>query len=232
VQAKYLDAVVQGAGCTPLVVPALGERLDQEAVLGAAHGLFLTGSHSNVDPAYYGAPPADPALPADRPRDATTLPLIRAAIERGLPLLGVCRGFQEINVALGGTLHQKVHALPGMMDHREDPQAPLDVQYGLAHPIDLVDNGRLAQIMRSRRITVNSLHGQGVDQLAPGLVVEARAEDGLVEAFSHASAPGFLIGVQWHPEWRVTENADSMKLFRAFGDACRHYEKWAARRVP
>lgn len=232
VQFKYVDAMVRGAGCAPLILPALGEHTDLDTVLAAAHGIFLTGSPSNVDPAYYGEALGDAGLPRDAQRDATTLPLARAALERGIPLLAVCRGFQEVNVALGGTLHQAVHDVPGYMDHREDTAAPLDEQYGPAHPVRLVPGGLLARIMESASITVNSLHGQGVARLAPGLAPEATAADGLVEAFSAPSARGFLLGVQWHPEYRVTDNADSMKLFRAFGDACRQYEKWAVRRVP
>ncbi|MGZ3183407.1 MAG: gamma-glutamyl-gamma-aminobutyrate hydrolase family protein [Telluria sp.] len=232
VQFKYVDAVVQGARCAPLILPALGEATDFDTVLDAAHGILLTGSPSNVDPSHYGETVRDPALPRDAQRDATTLPLVRAALERGIPLLAVCRGFQEVNVALGGSLHQAVQDVPGLMDHREDPGAPLDEQYGPAHPIALTPGGVLAEVMQASSITVNSLHGQGIASLAPGLVAEARAADGLVEAFSYPGARGFLLGVQWHPEYRVTENADSMKLFRAFGDACRRYEQWAARRVP
>lgn len=232
VQSKYVDAVVRGARCAPLILPALGENTDLDTVLDTAHGIFLTGSPSNVDPAWYGEDLRDASLPRDAQRDATTLPLARAALERGIPLLAVCRGFQEVNVALGGTLHQAVHDVPGYLDHREDTAAPLDEQYGPAHPVRLAPGGLLERIMESDRISVNSLHGQGVARLAPGLAPEATAEDGLVEAFSAPAAPGFLLGVQWHPEYRVTDNADSMKLFRAFGDACRQYEKWAVRRVP
>lgn len=232
VQFKYVDAVVQGSRCAPLILPALGDATDFEAVLASAHGILLTGSASNVDPAYYGQDVRDPSLPQDHGRDATTLPLVRAAIQRGIPMLAVCRGFQEVNVALGGTLHQAVQEVPGYMDHREDPAAPLDEQYGPAHAISLAQGGLLARIMEAGVITVNSLHGQGIAQLAPGLAPEAHADDGLIEAFSYPGSEGFLVGVQWHPEWRIEDNADSMKLFRAFGDACRQYEKWAARRVP
>jgi putative glutamine amidotransferase len=227
-----VDAVVQAARCAPLILPALGEATDFGAILDGAHGIVLTGSASNVNPALYDQAVRDPALPRDARRDATTLPLVRLALERGIPLLAICRGFQEVNVALGGTLHQAVHEVPGLMDHREDPAAPLEQQYGPAHRLALAPGGVLARIMQAASITVNSLHGQGVAQLAPGLAPEAHAPDGLVEAFSYPSAPGFLLGVQWHPEWQATANADSVKLFRAFGDACRQYEKWAACRVP
>jgi putative glutamine amidotransferase len=150
--------------------------------------------------------------------------LIRAAIERGIPLMAICRGFQEMNVALGGSLHQAVHVVTGMRDHRENTEVPLEQQYADAHEVEIAGGGRLADILGgARRISVNSLHGQGVDRLAPGLAVEARAADGLVEAFSVTGAPGFTLALQWHPEWRVQENPVSMKLFDAFGAACRIY---------
>ncbi|HEY1043535.1 MAG TPA: gamma-glutamyl-gamma-aminobutyrate hydrolase family protein [Telluria sp.] len=224
VQFKYVDAVALGARCAPLILPALGSATELDSILDAIHGVMLTGSPSNVDPSHYGQEVHNPALPRDPARDATTLPLIKAAIERGIPLLAVCRGFQEVNVALGGTLHQAVQEVSGYMDHREDPAAPLDQQYGPAHALELAAGGKLAEIMQSGRITVNSLHGQGIARLAPALAPEAFAQDGLVEAFSCPSAPGFVIGVQWHPEWRMMENEDSRKLFSAFGDACRQYQ--------
>jgi len=231
-QNKYVNAVSLGARCMPLILPALAELTDMEAVLAVADGIMLTGSASNVHSDLYGQPIRNPALPLDAARDATVLPLIRAAVKRGIPLLGICRGFQEINVALGGTLHQAVQELPGMMDHRDREDDSLDVQYGPAHPIRLTPGGKFAQMLGDpEEITVNSLHGQGVDVLAPGLTVEAVAHDGLVEAYTVAAAPGFTLAVQWHPEWRITENPDSMKMFLAFGNACReHQEKRQAKR--
>lgn len=224
-QNKYVNAVVLGARCMPLVLPALAELTDMEAVLHVADGIMLTGSASNVHSDLYGQPIRNPALPLDAARDATTLPLIRAAIKRGIPLLGICRGFQEINVALGGTLHQAVQELPGMMDHRDREDDSLEVQYGPAHPIRLTKGGKFAGMLGNpEEITVNSLHGQGIDRLAPGVTVEAVAHDGLVEAYTVDAARGFTLAVQWHPEWRITENPDSMKMFLAFGNACRDYQ--------
>jgi putative glutamine amidotransferase len=220
-QRKYVDAVVTGAACTPLIVPTLGADAGIDGLLEIADGIMLTGSPSNVHASLYGQEVRDPSLPQDRARDATTLPLIRAALQRGTPLLAICRGFQEINVALGGTLHQAVHEVPGMMDHREAKAETLERQYGPAHKVALVPGGLLARLLDGAgEIDVNSLHGQGVDRLAPGLAVEARAPDGLVEAFSVTGAP-FALAVQWHPEWRVSDNPVSMRLYRAFGDACR-----------
>ncbi len=224
VQAKYIDAIVKGADCAPLILPALGESVDLETMLASCDGVMLTGAASNVDPGYYGQAVRNPDLPQDPQRDATTLPLIRAAIKRGIPLLAICRGFQEVNVALGGSLHQAVQDVPGLRDHREDHTAPLDVQYGPAHELTVMRDGVLEDVLgKQSRITVNSLHGQGVDRLASGLFIEAQADDGLVEAFSIVSAPSFALAVQWHPEWRVTEDPVSLKLFRSFGVACRDY---------
>jgi len=224
-QMKYVEAVVAGAACVPLVLPALGEAIDWETILDIADGVMLTGSPSNVHPDYFGQSVLDPSLPLDPARDATTLPLIRMALQRGIPLLAVCRGTQEVNVALGGTLHQAVHDVAGYIDHREDKSASIEVQYAPAHGINIVPGGRIAAILGGLdKMMVNSVHGQGIDQLAPGLQVEARADDGLIEAYSVASAPGFTLAMQWHPEWKIRENPESMKLFGAFGDACRAFK--------
>lgn len=225
VQAKYVEAVLVGAGCMPLILPSAGGAVDLETVLTAADGIMLTGSPSNVHPSHFGQEVHNPSLPLDPLRDATTLPLIRAALERGVPLLAICRGTQEVNVALGGSLYQAVQEVPGMMDHRDDDSDPLDVQYGPAHRVKIESGGVLKDILGgASEIVVNSLHGQGVDRLAPGLRVEARADDDLIEAFSVIDAKGFNLALQWHPEWRLAENPDSVKMFGAFGDACRRYQ--------
>lgn len=220
-QRKYIDAVISAAGCMPLILPACGDRMDLDAVLALADGVLLTGSPSNVHPSHFDQDVLDPELPQDAARDATTLPLIRGAAQRGIPLLAICRGTQEVNVALGGSLHQAVHTVPGLMDHREIPNIGLDEQYRLTHRVTLTDGGQLKKILDGvPEIMVNSLHGQGVDRLAPGLIVEARADDGLIEAYSGSDLPGFLLALQWHPEWRITDNPISMKIFSAFGRAC------------
>lgn len=223
-QLKYVDAVFSAAACMPLILPALGENTDWDAMLSAVDGIMLTGSPSNLHPSHFNQSVRDPDLPLDIARDATTLPLIRAAVQRKMPLLAICRGAQEINVALGGSLHQAVHEVPGMMDHR-DEGTTLDEQYRPRHRITLTQDGFLAQILKGTpEIMVNSLHGQGIDRLAPGLTVEARADDGLIEAYSLSDGLGFLLAMQWHPEWRATENPDSMKIFCAFGVACHSYQ--------
>ena len=225
VQYKYIDAVVQGASCAPFIVPALGDAVDIDSVLDNADGIMLTGSASNVHASHYDQDVLDPALPLDPARDATTLPLIRAALKRGMPIFAICRGFQEMNVALGGSLHQAVQDVVGMMDHRENPEDTLDNQYGPKHPIALVPGGLMSRILGGvDEIVVNSLHGQGIDRLGAGIAIEATAHDGLIEAFSLPSAP-FALALQWHPEWRLLQNPDSMKLFAAFGLACQEYRE-------
>jgi putative glutamine amidotransferase len=188
VQRKYVEAVVVGAACAPLIVPALGELLELETMLGVCDGILLTGAASNVHPSHYHEEVRDAALAQDAARDATTLPLIRAALRRGIPILAICRGFQEMNVALGGSLHQALHAVEGKLDHRENQQRPQDEQYGPAHPVSLTPLGMMAAILGPGDITVNSLHGQGVNVLAKGLEV-GRARPGLVEAFRWPRAP-------------------------------------------
>jgi len=224
-QLKYVGAVTVGAHCMPLILPALGDAADLDTVLDAVDGVMLTGSPSNVHPSLYGEEPLG-EQPFDAARDATTLPLIRAVLARGMPLLAICRGFQELNVALGGTLHQAVHYVDGMQDHRENYADTLEQQYAAAHRVVLEQQGRLFQLLGGpSEIMVNSLHGQGIAQLAPGLTVEARADDGLVEACSVTDAAGFTMAVQWHPEWRLEENENSIKLFAAFGQACASYQR-------
>ena len=218
---KYLAALSVASRGLPLMVPALGQGVGADALLSQLDGLFLTGSPSNVEPHQYRAGVVDPEIAHDPHRDATTLPLIRRAVALGVPLLGVCRGCQEMNVAFGGTLHQKVQEVEGLMDHREDPSRPLAVQYGPAHEVRLEARGLLARLAGRATLPVNSLHAQGVKRLADGLRVEATAPDGLIEAFRVEGARTFACGVQWHPEWQVLANPFSTALFEAFGDACR-----------
>ncbi|TXH94029.1 MAG: gamma-glutamyl-gamma-aminobutyrate hydrolase family protein [Pseudomonas sp.] len=218
---KYLRAVAIGAGGMPLIVPALGDLLDQSVLLDSLDGLLLTGSPSNVEPHHYSGPASEPGTAHDVARDATTLPLIRQAVAAGIPLLGICRGFQEMNVAFGGSLHQRVQDVPGLMDHREPAEAPVEVQYAPRHVVHVQAGGVFAGIGLPDEFQVNSIHGQGVQRLAPGLRVEALAPDGLIEAFSVENAPGFALGVQWHPEWQIGSNPIYLAIFQAFGEACR-----------
>jgi len=216
---KYINAVVIGAGAIPLLIPSLGDALELDSILSRVDGVLLTGSPSNVEPRHYQGPSSAPGTLHDPHRDATTLPMIPRAVHAGLPVLAICRGFQEMNVAFGGTLHQKLHEVPGLSDHRDDETEPLDVQYGPAHEVTLTEGGLLRKLAGQDRLTVNSLHSQGVDALGKGLAVEARAPDGVVEAFRVIEAPSFAIAVQWHPEWKFAESAFSRALFAAFGAA-------------
>ncbi len=222
---KYARAVLDAAGGLPLLIPALAEELGLDELLERLDGVLFTGSHSNVEPHHYSGPPSDPGTLHDPARDATTLPLIRKAVASGVPVLGICRGFQEMNVAFGGTLHQKVHEVEGRHDHREDTSLELDVQYGPAHEVVLEPGGSLQALAGQDRIQVNSLHSQGVDRLGAGLAVEARALDGLIEAFRVEHAKSFAVAVQWHPEWKAMQNPFSRALFAAFGAAARERMK-------
>jgi putative glutamine amidotransferase len=224
---KYITAILDGSKALPLLVPSLGEELALDELLDELDGVFFTGSPSNVEPHRYGGDASRPGTLHDPQRDATTLPLIPRAIAAGVPVLGVCRGFQEMNVAYGGTLWQQVHEAPGHAVHHEDNSAPLDVQYGPAHAVTLAEGGVLRGIAGKDRIEVNSLHHQGVRTLGAGLVEEARADDGLIEAFRVREASRMALAVQWHPEWKPAHNPFSLALFAAFGEAAR--ERGAAR---
>lgn len=225
---KYVRALVEGAGCHPVVLPALGVDTHLLDLLQDLDGLFLTGSYSNIEPRHYSDEASFEGNLHDPHRDATTLGLIPAALAAGIPMLAVCRGLQEVNVALGGSLHQKVQEVAGFHDHREDTAQPLEVQYAPAHRVDLAAGGILAAIAGATEVRVNSLHQQGIRRLGDGLVVEATAPDGLVEAVRYernredgADPPPFLLAVQWHPEWKVRENPFYLGIFEAFGQACR-----------
>lgn len=216
--ARYGEALVRCAKAMPVLIPPEGEAM--LPVLDRLDGIFFDGSSSNVMPTHYGVDyDATPGL-HDPNRDSTTLPLIRAALARGMPILGVCRGLQEINVALGGTLFQEVHKLPGRMDHRSG-EGDNEFRFRPQHEVTL--SGEIEKIIGRNVIEVNSLHGQAIDQLAPGLVVEGVAPDGTIEAVRVAQASNFAMAVQWHPEWEVAHFPDRLRLFQAFGAACAAY---------
>ena len=218
---KYLAAIINGADALPLMMPVMADDVDIDELLLQFDGVFLTGSYSNVEPHHYDGEPSEEGTLHDPHRDAVTLPLVKRALECGVPVLAVCRGFQELNVALGGTLHQKVHEVAGYRNHLENKSDPLEKQYGPAHAVTLVEGGLLRELAGTDSAMVNSLHAQGVARLADGVSVEAVADDGLIEAFRVDDAEGFALAVQWHPEWQVTKNEFSMQIFKAFGDACR-----------
>ncbi len=222
---KYVYSVLDGAGGLPVLIPAVGERLEIDLLLEHLDGLLLTGALSNLEPHHYGGRSARADSPRDPARDATVLPLIPRAIDAAVPLFAICRGMQELNVALGGTLHQHLHETAGRRDHRSDKAVPPRERYGPVHAITLARDGYLRDLLDgAEAVEVNSLHGQGIDRLAPRLAVEAVADDGTIEAVRVVDAPAFALGVQWHPEWRVLENPISRRLFAAFGAACRARE--------
>jgi len=216
--ARYGEALIRAADSVPVLIPPEGELM--LAVLDRLDGILFNGSPSNVMPDHYGVTDDETPDAHDPDRDATTLPLITAAIARGMPVFGICRGLQEINVALGGTLHQQVHNIPGRMDHRGGVGTRAE-QYAVRHEVHLT--GTLAGICGAVTIRVNSLHGQAIDRLAPGLIVEATAPDGTIEAVRVAAARNFALAVQWHPEWDVLGAPDRQRLFAAFGAACAAY---------
>lgn len=222
---KYVTAVRDGAEALPFLIPALGESVNAADLLAHVDGILLTGSPSNVEPHRYAGEPSRPGTLHDPHRDETTLRLIDLALETGVPLLAICRGYQELNVALGGSLHQHVHEQAGYHEHHENPDDPLDVQYGPSHEVNLVAGGLLHALAGQEKVMVNSLHSQGVSRLASGVTVEAVADDGLIEGFAVDGAAGFALAVQWHPEWKVTENEFSMAIFKSFGDACREFAR-------
>lgn len=216
---KYVRAVALASKAMPVMIPALEELTETEALLSRLDGLVMTGSPSNVHPERYGDEESEEAAPFDLGRDATTFPLIETAIAMGVPLFCICRGHQELNVALGGSLFPRVHELPGRMDHRSPKDPDMDVNYAPRHAVTLKHGGLLHRLWGHTEAEVNSLHWQAVRGLGRGLEVEATAPDGTIEALSMPGARGFVLSVQWHPEYKVRDCALSMTLFEAFGQA-------------
>lgn len=220
---QYLEAALSVAGVLPVLVPSFGERLDLDALLASVDGVMVTGSKSNVHPSLYGGDASEANGPYDEARDSTTLPLIRKAIAHGVPLLAICRGIQELNVALGGTLAAEIQDRPGAMDHRAPVSDDQDERFAIRQPVSIRPGSCLAGIFGAGEIMINSVHRQAVDRLGDRLQVEAVAPDGTIEAVSVVDAPAFAVGVQWHPEyWASTDDA-SARIFRAFGDAAREH---------
>ncbi len=219
----YLAAILATAGGVPVIVPALVDDAGLDAVLDRMDGVLVTGSASNVHPSRYGIEPTSAHEPFDPARDRLTDALIRKSLERGMPLLAICRGHQELNVALGGSLATEIQEVEGRMDHRAPTHPEQDARFALRHPVSVEPGGRLGAIVGAEAIDVNSLHRQAIDRLAEGLTVEARAPDGTVEAVSVTQARGFALGLQWHPEYWAASDAASRAIFEAFGAACRAY---------
>jgi putative glutamine amidotransferase len=218
---QYIEAAVTAAGVLPVLLPSFGDRLDLDQLLAAVDGVMVTGSKSNVHPSLYGGDASESNGPYDTERDATTLPLIRRALDCGVPLLAICRGIQELNVALEGTLAAELQERPGSLDHRAPPSEIQDERFAIRQRVSIAPGSCLAGVFGSGEIEVNSVHRQGIDRLGPRLQVEAVAEDGTIEAVSVREARAFAVGVQWHPEYWAASDDNSARIFRAFGDAVR-----------
>lgn len=223
-------AVSEVSGCMPLLIPADPRYVSVAELLDTFDGFVFTGARPNVHPAEYGEDATDAHGAFDRSRDALTLPLIRQAIDLGLPILGICRGFQEVNVALGGTLYPEIRDLPGRMNHRMPPDGTLEEKFALRHIVSLNPGGPFAKVFGATEVMTNTLHGQGIKTAGARVVIDGTAPDGTPEAIFVKDAPGFALSVQWHPEYQAASDPVSRPLFAAFGDAARD---WAAgRRAP
>ncbi len=223
------DAVANVAGCLPLLIPTDPRFVSVEELLEGFDGFLLTGGRPNVHPSEYGEDATAAHGDFDRARDAITLPLVRACVERGQPFLGICRGFQEVNVAMGGTLYPEIRDLPGRMNHRMPPDGSIEEKFALRHPVTLTEGGIFHRLLGAPEVMTNTLHGQGIKTPGARIVVEGHAPDGTPEAIYVKDAPGFTLSVQWHPEYRAGEDPVSRPLFEAFGDAAR---AWATGQRP
>ena len=219
---RYMTALMEAAGADPFVIPAFGTDYAPARIVRHIDGLFLTGGRANIEPHHYEGPPFPDDEIRDPARDATVLPLIRACLDTGVPIFGVCRGLQEINVALGGSLHYRVHQVEGKIDHRMPrDESSLDKRFGLRHSVSLVPEGEFAKLVDTDAMMVNSAHGQGIDRLSDSLEVEALAPDGIIEGIRVKAARAFAMGVQWHAEWGWEDHELSRSLFAKFGEAAR-----------
>ncbi|PJF08173.1 gamma-glutamyl-gamma-aminobutyrate hydrolase [Pseudorhodobacter sp. MZDSW-24AT] len=223
------EAVAEVSGCLPLIVPSDPRLVSVPELLELCDGFLLTGGRPNVHPSEYGEEETPAHGAFDRCRDAITLPLVRACIERGQPVFGICRGFQEVNVAMGGTLYPEIRDLPGRMNHRMPPDGTLEEKFALRHPVRFTQGGVFHRLMGAQEVMTNTLHGQGINRPGARIVIDGTAPDGTPEAIYVQGAPGFSLSVQWHPEWNAAGDPVSRPLFAAFGAAA---ADWAAGRRP
>ncbi|AUQ57922.1 gamma-glutamyl-gamma-aminobutyrate hydrolase family protein [Phaeobacter inhibens] len=223
------EAVAEVAGCMPLLIPSDPRFLSVEELLESFDGFLLTGGRPNVHPNEYGEAETDAHGAFDRARDAIALPLVRACVERGQPFLGICRGFQEVNVAMGGTLYPEIRDLPGRMNHRMPPDGTLEEKFAMRHIVELIEGGVFHRLFGAAEVMTNSLHGQGIKAPGSRIVIDGTAPDGTPEAIYVKDAPGFTLAVQWHPEWDAANDPVSRPLFTAFGDAVRDWAEGAGR---
>ncbi|RVV98794.1 gamma-glutamyl-gamma-aminobutyrate hydrolase family protein [Mesobaculum littorinae] len=223
------EAVAEASGAIPVIIAADPRFVGVDELIEVCDGFVFTGGRPNVHPEAYGEveTPAHGAF--DRARDAVTLPLIRKLVARGQPFLGICRGFQEVNVAMGGTLDPEIRDLPGRMNHRMPPDGTLEEKFALRHKVSFTPGGVFARLMGADAVMTNTLHGQGIRRAGARIVVDGHAPDGTAEAIYVDGAPGFTLAVQWHPEYRAATDPVSRPLFAAFGRAA---AVWAAERSP
>ena len=219
------EAIAEVSGCLPLIVPGDPRFVSVDELLEVCDGFLLTGGRPNVHPEEYGEPATEAHGAFDRARDAVALALVRACVARGQPFLGLCRGFQEVNVAMGGSLYPEIRDLPGRMNHRMPPDGTIEEKFELRHDVTFTEGGVFHQVMGAPKVLTNTLHGQGIKEPGPRVVIDGRADDGTPEAIYIKDAPGFTLAVQWHPEWNAAKDPVSRPLFEQFGAAVR---AWAA----
>ena len=223
------EAIASVSDCLPLIIPSDPQFVKTEELLDACDGFLFTGGRANVHPEKYGEPETEAHGAFDPARDAVALPLIRACVERGQPFFGVCRGFQEVNVAMGGSLYPEIRDLPGRMNHRMPPDGTVEEKFALRHRVSFTENGPFHRLFGATEVMTNTLHGQGIKQAGAGVVIDGLAPDGTPEAIYIKDAPGFTLSVQWHPEYRAGQDPVSRPLFAAFGLAAK---AWAAGQKP
>jgi len=219
------EAIAEVSGCLPLIVPSDPRFVSVEELLEVCDGFLLTGGRPNVHPEEYGEPETEAHGAFDRARDAVALALVRACVARGQPFLGLCRGFQEVNVAMGGSLYPEIRDLPGRMNHRMPPDGAIEEKFELRHDVSFTEGGVFHRVMGASKVLTNTLHGQGIKEPGPRVVIDGYADDGTPEAIYIKDAPGFTLAVQWHPEWNAANDPVSRPLFEHFGAAVR---AWAA----
>lgn len=222
-------AVAEVSNCLPLIIPTDPRLVSVEELLELCDGFLLTGGRPNVHPSEYGEEETPAHGTFERARDAITLPLVRACVERGQPFLGICRGFQEVNVAMGGTLYPEIRDLPGRMNHRMPPEGTIEEKFELRHSVRFTPGGVFHRLMGAEEVMTNSLHGQGINRAGARIAIDGYAPDGTPEALFVRDAPGFTLSVQWHPEWNAVDDPVSRPLFRAFGEAA---QEWSEREMP
>lgn len=217
--AMTTEAIAEVSGATPLLIPSDPRFVEVTDLLEVCDGFLFTGGRPNVHPEEYGHEETEAHGTFDRGRDAVALNIIRACVDRGQPFLGICRGFQEVNVAMGGTLHPEIREIPGRMNHRMPPDGTLEEKFELRHDVTFIKGGVFHRLMGSDVVRTNTLHGQGIERPGSRIVIDGTADDGTPEAIYVRDAPGFTLSVQWHPEYRASQDQVSRPLFEAFGQA-------------